>query len=33
MRSSGLSIMPEGLERQIDVQGMADLIAYLKSLP
>ncbi|HEV7282975.1 MAG TPA: PVC-type heme-binding CxxCH protein [Pirellulaceae bacterium] len=33
MRSSGMSIMPEGLERQIDVQGMADLIAYLKSLP
>lgn len=33
MRSSGLSIMPEGLERQIAPQGMADLIAYLKSLP
>jgi putative heme-binding domain-containing protein len=33
MKSSGLSIMPEGLERQIDVQAMADLIAYLRSLP
>src|SRR5690606_36227407 len=29
MRSSGLSIMPEGLEKQIDVQSMADLLAYL----
>ena len=29
MRSTGLSIMPEGLEQQIDHQGMADLIAYL----
>jgi putative heme-binding domain-containing protein len=27
--STGLSIMPEGLEKQIDVQGMADVIAYL----
>lgn len=33
MKSSGLSIMPEGLERQIDVQAMADLIAYLRALP
>lgn len=29
MRSSGLSIMPVGLEQGIDRQGMADLIAYL----
>jgi putative heme-binding domain-containing protein len=29
MRSTGLSIMPEGLEQQLDVQAMADLIAYL----
>jgi putative heme-binding domain-containing protein len=33
MKSSGLSIMPEGLERQIDLPAMADLIAYLRSLP
>jgi putative heme-binding domain-containing protein len=29
MRSTGLSLMPEGLEQQVDRQGMADLIAYL----
>ncbi len=29
MRSSGLSIMPEGLEKQIDLQSMADLLTYL----
>lgn len=29
LRSTGLSLMPEGLERQIDPQAMADLIAYL----
>ena len=29
MRSTGLSMMPEGLEAQIDPQGMADLIAFL----
>jgi putative heme-binding domain-containing protein len=32
MRSTGLSLMPEGLEQQIDRQGMADLLAYLMSL-
>jgi putative heme-binding domain-containing protein len=32
MRSTGLSLMPEGLERQIDAQGMADLIAYIMSV-
>lgn len=31
LRSSGLSFMPEGLEKQIDKQAMADLIAYLMS--
>ncbi len=29
LRSSGLSIMPEGLEKQIDPAAMADLLAYL----
>jgi putative heme-binding domain-containing protein len=32
MRSTGLSLMPEGLEQQIDRQAMADLIAYLSAL-
>ncbi|HEU5116243.1 MAG TPA: c-type cytochrome, partial [Isosphaeraceae bacterium] len=30
--SSGLSLMPEGLENDIDPQAMADLIAYLRSI-
>ncbi len=29
MRSSGLSLMPEGLEKEIDVEAMADLLTYL----
>ena len=29
MRSTKLSLMPEGLEKQIDHQAMADLIAYV----
>ena len=29
MRSTGLSLMPEGLERQFDPQGLADLISYV----
>jgi putative membrane-bound dehydrogenase-like protein len=33
MKSSKVSLMPEGLENQIDIQGMADLIAYLTTLP
>lgn len=33
MKSSKLSLMPEGLEGQIDLQSMADLIAYIASLP
>jgi putative membrane-bound dehydrogenase-like protein len=32
MRGGKVSIMPEGLEQQIDVQGMADLIAYVMSV-
>jgi len=31
MESTGLSLMPEGFEREIDPQGIADLIAYLRS--
>jgi putative membrane-bound dehydrogenase-like protein len=30
MKSSGLSLMPEGLEKALDPQGLADLIAWLK---
>jgi putative membrane-bound dehydrogenase-like protein len=29
LKSSGLSLMPEGLEKQLDPQAVADLIAYL----
>lgn len=32
MRSTGLSFMPEGLEKQLDLQGMADLLSYLNSI-
>jgi putative heme-binding domain-containing protein len=32
LRSTGLSFMPEGLDKQIDVQTMADLLAYLNSI-
>jgi putative heme-binding domain-containing protein len=32
LRASGLSLMPEGLEKQIDPQSMADLLAYLQSV-
>jgi putative membrane-bound dehydrogenase-like protein len=32
LRSTGLSFMPEGIEAQIDVLAMADLLAYLKSV-
>jgi hypothetical protein len=31
MKSTGLSIMPEGLEKGLDPQAMADLIAYVLS--
>ena len=30
LKSTGQSLMPEGLERQIDQQAMADLLAYLR---
>lgn len=32
LQSTGLSIMPEGLEKQLDQQTMADVIAYLMQL-
>jgi putative heme-binding domain-containing protein len=32
LRSTGLSFMPEGLEKQLDVAAMADLLAYLGSI-
>ena len=31
LRSTGLSFMPEGLEKQIDVPAMADLLAFISS--
>jgi putative membrane-bound dehydrogenase-like protein len=30
--STGVSLMPENLEQSVDVQGMADLIAYIRSI-
>jgi putative heme-binding domain-containing protein len=32
LRSLGISYMPEGVEKQIDVAAMADLLAYLNSI-
>jgi hypothetical protein len=32
LRSTGMSFMPEGLEKQVDHQAMADLLAYLNSI-
>lgn len=32
LRSTGLSLMPEGLEKQIDPQSMADLLEYLSQV-
>ena len=32
MRSSGKSLMPDGLEKEVDKQGLADVIEYLRSL-
>jgi putative heme-binding domain-containing protein len=32
LRSTGVSLMPDGLEKQIDKQSMADLLAFLKSI-
>ncbi len=31
LRSTGVSLMPEGLEKNIDKQQMADLIAFIKN--
>jgi putative heme-binding domain-containing protein len=31
IRSSGVSLMPEGLEKSISVEQMADLLAFLKN--
>lgn len=33
LRSTGVSFMPEGLEKQLDMQAMSDLLQYLDSLP
>jgi putative heme-binding domain-containing protein len=33
LKSTGLSFMPEGLEKQLDVAAMADLLAYLSAAP
>jgi putative heme-binding domain-containing protein len=32
MKSTGTSLMPEGLEKTIDPQSMADLLAFLRSV-
>lgn len=32
LKSTGLSFMPEGLEKQLDVAAMADVLAYLNSI-
>jgi putative heme-binding domain-containing protein len=32
LRSTGLSLMPEGLERELDIPSMADLLEYLRTL-
>jgi putative heme-binding domain-containing protein len=32
LRSTGVSLMPEGIEKQLDQQAMADVIAYLTSV-
>jgi hypothetical protein len=31
IQSTGLSLMPEGLERDLSLQDMADLIAFIKN--
>lgn len=33
LNSTGVSFMPEGLEKQVDPQAMADLLQYLDTLP
>src|SRR5262249_14398171 len=32
LRGTGLSFMPEGLEKQVDIPSMADLLEYLNSI-
>jgi putative heme-binding domain-containing protein len=32
MKGTGVSFMPEGLERQLDPAAMSDLLAYLNSI-
>ena len=32
LRGTGLSFMPEGLERQLDYQAMSDLLVYLRQV-
>ena len=32
LKNTGLSLMPEGLEKQIDPQAMSDLLAYLQTI-
>jgi putative heme-binding domain-containing protein len=32
LKASGLSLMPEGLEKSIDPQAMADLLAFLETV-
>ena len=32
LKSTGLSFMPEGIEKQLDPAAMADLLAYLNSI-
>lgn len=32
LRSTGVSLMPEGMEKQVDKQAMADLIEYIQSI-
>lgn len=33
LTSTGRSIMPEGFEQQVDLQGVANLLAYLTATP
>ena len=32
LRASGKSLMPEGVEKEVDVQQMVNLLGYLKAL-
>jgi len=33
LRNTGISFMPVGLEKQLDLKGMSDLLTYLNSIP